>query len=87
MSCLVLLIGKVLFCLIVSVLSATAEGPDTHAHQLPDTRETHTEHARYRHGQAEANTWARTTKGQHFAARTERTRRVSISGENGYFCI
>ena len=40
-----------------------------------------------RHGQAGANTWARAAKGQHFAARTERTRRVPISGENGYFCI
>ena len=64
--------------------------PDTHEARTIQARSTHdtgTKHARYRHGQAEANTWARAAKGQHFAAHTERTRRVSIYGENGYFCI
>lgn len=57
------------------------------ARQLPGTHEARTIQARSRNGQAEANTWARAAKGQHFAAHTERTRRVSIYGENGYFCI
>lgn len=55
------------------------------ARQLPGTHEARTIQARSRNGQAEANTWARATKGQHFAARTERTRRAPISGENVIF--